>query len=522
MRQQAVTVSAVLIVKDEEAVLAACLESVAWVDEIVVYDTGSTDRTREIAREHTDIVVEGYWDDDFAAARNRALAHATSDWVLSIDADEVLEADPARFRAQLGRQGMSLHSVMVRGTQGAALPLSLARGDADVPVARVFRRTEHTWRGALHEQAVRVDGKRPVLLPLLDVVLHHSGYQADVVAEKGKAERNVQLARHELDSAVRAGLAPAELEERREHLARSTVLTGRHREALDLADQVAGPDGFLNPRHAVMLAQAVLLSAEALDDEDAYDRWLTVWETHDHTPWPARAARARRAAAKGDAAAALAALEPVPTTSVDAFGERFERVGSVTVEVWALATLGRTRRAGQVALDAARRGVAPGAPAGLVQLLGHERTVAVLGALDDRLWREYATWCVMAADSDSLTFLDWMHEVRPADPTVLGSVALLAPVLSLEAAARWAMVLRGAGAGEQCPLVQICLDDRQDPRQRALAGALAFSAYGDERGLSGLEQALALVQDQDTAALLSELQVVAPGLVTAGADDPAA
>ncbi|WP_448631311.1 hypothetical protein [Cellulomonas soli] len=294
------------------------------------------------------------------------------------------------------------------------------------------------------------------------------------------------------------------------------MLTGRHREALDLADQVAGPDGFLNPRHAVMLAQAVLLSAQALDDESAYDRWLTVWEDHDHTPWPARAARARRAAARGDAAAALAALETLPTTSVDPFGERFARTDSVTVEVWALATLGRARRAGQVALDAARRGVAPGAPAGLVQLLGHDRTLAVLGALDDRLWREYAMWCVMAADADCLTFLEWMQEVRPADPTVLGSVALLAPVLSLEAAARWAAVLRAAGAHEQCPLVQIALDERQDARQRALAGALAFSAYGDERGLAGLEQALALVAEQDGAALLVELEVVAPGLVGAG------
>lgn len=89
-----VTLSAVLIVKDEEEVLERCLSSVAWADEIVVYDTGSTDRTVEIARRFTETVVEGYWDEDFGAARNRALAHATSDWIMVVDADEVMVGDP--------------------------------------------------------------------------------------------------------------------------------------------------------------------------------------------------------------------------------------------------------------------------------------------------------------------------------------------------------------------------------------------------------------------------------------------
>ena len=70
------TVSVVMIVKDEEAVLAKSLESTTWADQVVVYDTGSTDATREIAARYSDTVVEGYWDDDFAGARNRAQAGA--------------------------------------------------------------------------------------------------------------------------------------------------------------------------------------------------------------------------------------------------------------------------------------------------------------------------------------------------------------------------------------------------------------------------------------------------------------
>ena len=108
------TVSAVLIVKDEEDVLEASLESVQWCDEIVVYDTGSTDGTLDIARRLATTVVEGYWDADFGAARNRALEHATGEWVLTIDADEVLDADPVSLRRHIGWGGAKRHIVEVR------------------------------------------------------------------------------------------------------------------------------------------------------------------------------------------------------------------------------------------------------------------------------------------------------------------------------------------------------------------------------------------------------------------------
>lgn len=86
-------VSAVLIVKNESECLAKCLDSVKdFVTEIIIVDTGSDDNTIEIAKKYTDKVFEDYkWDDNFAEARNHALAKATGDWILSIDADEYLE-----------------------------------------------------------------------------------------------------------------------------------------------------------------------------------------------------------------------------------------------------------------------------------------------------------------------------------------------------------------------------------------------------------------------------------------------
>lgn len=82
-----------MIVKDAAATLEACLESVREVvDEIVIADTGSTDSTIALARKRGARVVEIPWENDFAAARNRALAEVQADWVLVLDADEILDA----------------------------------------------------------------------------------------------------------------------------------------------------------------------------------------------------------------------------------------------------------------------------------------------------------------------------------------------------------------------------------------------------------------------------------------------
>lgn len=80
-----------VIVRNEEKVLGRCLESVvAAVDEIIIVDTGSTDETKRIAAQYTDKIFDFAWVDDFAAARNASFAKATGDYILWLDADDVL------------------------------------------------------------------------------------------------------------------------------------------------------------------------------------------------------------------------------------------------------------------------------------------------------------------------------------------------------------------------------------------------------------------------------------------------
>ena len=97
-----ITISLCMIVKNEEAVLKRCLDSIAdLMDEIIIVDTGSCDRTKEIAREYTDKIYDFQWVDDFSKARNFSFSKATKDYIYVADADEILEEESRKKFYQL-------------------------------------------------------------------------------------------------------------------------------------------------------------------------------------------------------------------------------------------------------------------------------------------------------------------------------------------------------------------------------------------------------------------------------------
>ena len=88
-----ITISLCMIVKNEEKILARCLDSLeGLMDEIIIVDTGSTDATRKIAAAYTDQIYDFAWTGDFSEARNFAFSKAGMDYIYSADADEVLDA----------------------------------------------------------------------------------------------------------------------------------------------------------------------------------------------------------------------------------------------------------------------------------------------------------------------------------------------------------------------------------------------------------------------------------------------
>ncbi|KAJ3198339.1 hypothetical protein HK101_006473 [Irineochytrium annulatum] len=140
-----------MIVKNEEASLARCLDSVNGItDEIVIVDTGSTDRTRQIASRYTDRIVDFEWVDDFAAARNFAFDQAKSEYILWLDADDVFEAED---RAKLIALKRSLDPAVDSVTMDYNLSFT-AEGKVSYSLRRnrlVRRDRQFRWIGAVHE-----------------------------------------------------------------------------------------------------------------------------------------------------------------------------------------------------------------------------------------------------------------------------------------------------------------------------------------------------------------------------------
>lgn len=145
------TVSLCMIVKNEEDVLARCIESVAGlVDEIIVVDTGSTDRTQEVAARFTDKVFRFSWQDDFSAARNESFSHASMEYCMWLDADDVLlEADQAAFRRLKGTLDPAVSVVMAPYHTGfdesGRVTFSYYRERL------IKNRVGMRWAGAVHE-----------------------------------------------------------------------------------------------------------------------------------------------------------------------------------------------------------------------------------------------------------------------------------------------------------------------------------------------------------------------------------
>jgi tetratricopeptide (TPR) repeat protein len=182
-----------MIVRNEEAFLAQCLDSARdAVDEIIVVDTGSEDRTMEIARERGAKVFTFPWQDDFSAARNEALNHARGDWILALDADEYLEegAPQALRAAALDERHagymMPLVNLMEAGKRTSCMMMRFH-----------VNRPEIRYRYLIHEQVLpdltRYARRAGMEIGRLKARILHQGYHRDCMMSRNKIERNEKL-----------------------------------------------------------------------------------------------------------------------------------------------------------------------------------------------------------------------------------------------------------------------------------------------------------------------------------------
>lgn len=187
-------ISLCMIVKNEERFLPGCLDSVAGiVDEIIIVDTGSTDSTAAIAESYGAVVIPFIWENDFAKARNAGVERASGEWILFLDADEQLDMTTRVQLLEFAREKeLSALLLQIWNVVGE----DEAQGATIHPVLRMFRSdAKHRFEGRIHEQiAASILREKPgARFHLTDVIIHHYGYRNQVIAEKNKLQRNMDL-----------------------------------------------------------------------------------------------------------------------------------------------------------------------------------------------------------------------------------------------------------------------------------------------------------------------------------------
>lgn len=193
-----------MIVKNEERVLSRCLASArALVDEIIVVDTGSTDRTIEIAESFGARVFYAPWENDFSKARNVSLKHATKDWILVLDADEELQQRDHALIKKLTDQPNTCYLLNQRHyTNDLRLNNSVAcrgenpemereyQGYFQSPLARFWPNHRGVvFEGIIHEDVTASIKQQPELsIAQTDILIHHYGFTPEATAHRAETK----------------------------------------------------------------------------------------------------------------------------------------------------------------------------------------------------------------------------------------------------------------------------------------------------------------------------------------------
>lgn len=205
------TITVCLIVKNEEDCLDRVLGNVKpHVNEIVVLDTGSTDRTVEIAKSHGALVKQYTWNDDFASARNESMKYATSEWILVLDADEILANDDwVNLKQVIGTTSHEMF-FLIQTTytnksilfnwkiNDLAIPESQGyTGYFESPLTRLFRNTPLIrFHGAVHENAWH---DQPAIRPQnTNIRIHHYGKSRNEVRMQEKSDLYFRIGKKKL------------------------------------------------------------------------------------------------------------------------------------------------------------------------------------------------------------------------------------------------------------------------------------------------------------------------------------
>lgn len=495
-------VSACLIVKDEHEMLPECLDSLRGIaDEVVIYDTGSTDDTVEIAESRGALVQRGYWDGDFARARNAALEHCRGRWVLWVDADERW-VEPARaglekilYDAPAGQDAFLVPIENFMGTEVEQTSFHEA--------ARLFRRERCIWSGRLHEQMVNaVDGGAIGASRLASARIVHLGYLSAVMAAKGKARRNLGVLEEKISVEDPTEADPGDLLS----FARSLMMAQRVEEAVWHAKCSFERTAY--PRQKRLAAVTVIRGLERMFRWEEVPAWLEKLEQAGGQ-WPlVESYRAHMLLGLFRVEEAIEVFESLPEHFVDQDGWEADRRTEAPWHAEALWYAGRPGDAADLLLKtlSATKSLDHHL-AWLVRSL--EEAQRDLGELAKAIPLEKARWFFAQVLQMENSMADRVLEGcwrEFEDPTyVLASAATLGARLPLDRALVWSARVRAAGHEDACPVLVQAREPGRPIAERARAAAAVLRAFQDRRGEEALREMAAKATRAEQEELLTVL-----------------
>lgn len=176
------SISICMIARNEEDFIAKCLESIKDIaDEILVVDNGSTDRTKEIVSKYNAKIIDNNWNDDFSEARNIYLKNASSDWILVLDADEIIERKDLAVIKKLVELDFDAYNLVLYNYSNNDSDMGFvksekysAKGYLPAPNIRLFRNNKkYYYTGAVHESLDSSLLKTKAKIGNTDVPIHH-------------------------------------------------------------------------------------------------------------------------------------------------------------------------------------------------------------------------------------------------------------------------------------------------------------------------------------------------------------
>jgi tetratricopeptide (TPR) repeat protein len=504
--------SACMIVKDEEKALPGCLESLQGVvDEIVVYDTGSTDATVDIAKSAGAKVIEGYWDDDFGRARNASLEHCVGEWILWIDADEHFVCEnTAELRAIMRDQltamkadalAVDINNLVGDGSEAGNLHRAL----------RIFRKSTCCWYGSLHEQVdTRAGlGRRAVVMPLVGARIDHYGYIDQIVAERGKLDRNLRLAKAELANGV---VRPDQQGVPQLNVGRALAALGRLDEAQAYFDEAKSLVSPGVPTRTVLMFTAQNLLGLGRHEEavTVAKNFREVCQNKGLADYLEGVAQ-RRLGHPELAAALFQRVEQVNNEDGFAFSDTLliaELAGS-------LLESGRAAEAAdQLVLLVEQKPDLVNLTAALQVFAATGKSIEALVAAmpEDRLDR-IAAALILVPPSVADPMAEALFERFGPRPPLLAAAIRFAPMVPVGRALEWSARLRAAGMAGACPLVAQALIEVLDPAERVRAAVTAHAAFGDQRAANIAISLATGVVEGSLPSVLGEVNVLCPTLM---------